>query len=127
MMSLRYLLKSAGILPGLSFILVAIFSGCKTTGQGTANLGIINAHIWTGNPEQPWAEAMAVQGEEIILVGTSEEVGKLMNDSSKIIDAEGKMISPGFNDSHIHFIDGGFGLSSVWIRSKNSPHSVVLF
>ena len=107
----------------ISFILS--LSGCKSTGQGTATLGIINARIWTGNPDQPWAEAIAIKGEIILLVGTTSEVQKLMNDSSQIIDASGKMISPGFNDSHVHFIDGGFGLSSVQLRDAKTKEDFI--
>lgn len=120
MMSLRNSLNSAGIPVALLLTLAGLLPGCITTSQRTASLGIINAHIWTGNPDQPWAEAMAIKGEEIILVGSNKKARKLMNNSSKIIDAEGKMISPGFNDSHIHFIDGGFGLSSVQLRDAKS-------
>lgn len=107
----------------ISFILS--LAGCKSTGQGTATLGIINARIWTGNPDQPWAEAIAIKGENILLVGTTSEVQKLMNDSSQIIDASGKMISPGFNDSHVHFIDGGFGLSSVQLRDAKTKEDFI--
>ncbi|MBC7759395.1 MAG: amidohydrolase family protein, partial [Phormidesmis sp. FL-bin-119] len=107
----------------ISFILS--LSGCKSTGQGTATLGIINARIWTGNPDQPWAEAIAIKGENILLVGTTLEVQKLMNDSSQVIDASGKMISPGFNDSHVHFIDGGFGLSSVQLRDAKTKEDFI--
>lgn len=106
-------------------LLIQSLTGCQSTGQGTATMGIINAHIWTGNIDQPWAEAIAIQGENILLVGTSAEVQKLMNDSSKIIDAKGKMISPGFNDSHIHFIDGGFGLSSVQLRDAKTKEEFI--
>ena len=106
-------------------LIIQSLTGCRSTGQGKATLGIINAHIWTGNPDQPWAEAIAIEGEEILLVGTSIEVEKLMNDSSKIIDAKGKMISPGFNDSHIHFIDGGFGLSSVQLRDAKTKEDFI--
>lgn len=106
----------------LAFVVsVTVFlSGCKAAGQGTATMGVIDARIWTGNTEQPWAEAMAIQGEEILLVGTNSEVQKLLGKSANIIDAKGRMISPGFNDAHIHFIDGGFGLSSVQLRDAKT-------
>lgn len=125
-------MKALSLPPGAgrySLVLFIAFilslSGCKSTGQGTATLGIINARIWTGNPDQPWAEAIAIKGENILLVGTTSEVQKLMNDSSKIIDASGKMISPGFNDSHVHFIDGGFGLSSVQLRDAKTKEDFI--
>jgi len=88
-------------------------------------MGVINARIWTGNPEQPWAEAIAVKGEEIILVGTNADVKELLGESPSIIDAKGKMITPGFNDSHIHFIDGGFGLSSVQLRDAKTKEEFI--
>lgn len=88
-------------------------------------MGVINARIWTGDPDQPWAEAMAVKGEEIVLVGTSEDVRKLFGDSSNVIDAKGQLITPGFNDAHIHFIDGGFGLSSVQLRDATTKKEFI--
>lgn len=108
----------------LTFIVIFV-AGCTPGNDHTATMAVINARIWTGNPEQPWAEAMAVEGEEILLVGTTAEVEKLLGDSSKTIDAGGKMITPGFNDSHIHFIDGGFGLSSVQLRDAKTKKEFI--
>lgn len=104
---------------------ICSLTGCKSNDESIATLGVINARIWTGNPEQPWAEAIAVKGEEILLVGTNQEVKQLTNDASKIIDANGKMMTPGFNDSHIHFIDGGFGLSSVQLRDAKTKQEFI--
>ncbi len=111
----------------LVFLITTIFSltGCKSNSEGSATLAVINARIWTGDPIQPWAEAMAVNGEEILLVGTNQEVEKLSSKASKIIDAKGKIITPGFNDSHIHFIDGGFGLSSVQLRDAKTKQEFI--
>ena len=125
-------MKALSLPPGAGTYSLVLFiafilslAGCKSAGQGTATLGIINARIWTGNPDQPWAEAIAIKGENILLVGTTLEVQKLMNDSSQVIDASGKMISPGFNDSHVHFIDGGFGLSSVQLRDAKTKEDFI--
>lgn len=108
----------------LGFLCFLVF-GCKNNENSQEKTGIINARIWTGNPEQPWAEAMAIEGEQIILVGTNEEVKKLVADGPQLVDAGGKMVTPGFNDSHIHFIDGGFGLSSVQLRDAKTKQEFI--
>lgn len=110
-----------------SFILLALtlqnFTGCKST--ETATMGIIKARIWTGDPDQPWAEAIAVNGETIVYVGSSDQVKKMMSNSSRLINARNQMVVPGFNDSHLHFIDGGFGLSSVSLRDAKTKQEFI--
>jgi len=86
-------------------------------------LAIVNARVWTGNPAQPWATAVAVSGEKISAVGTSAEISKLVRSSpnARLIDAKGGMVTPGFIDSHVHFVIGGFRLSSVQLRDARTP------
>jgi predicted amidohydrolase YtcJ len=86
-------------------------------------LAIVNARIWTGNPKQPWATGVAISGDRIVTVGSSAEVAKLAKASSgaRVIDAEGKLVTPGFIDSHVHFVDGGFRLASVQLRDARTP------
>ena len=84
-------------------------------------LAVVNARVWTGDPRRPWADALAIDGDRIALVGTSAEVKKLAAPSTRVVDAEGMMVVPGFIDSHVHFISGGFGLSSVQLRDAKTP------
>jgi predicted amidohydrolase YtcJ len=85
------------------------------------SLVIVNARVWTGNPARPWADAIAVRGDRIAAVGTSAEAMKLAGKpGTRVIDAHGRMVTPGFLDSHVHFIDGGFDLTSVQLRDANS-------
>lgn len=69
-----------------------------------------HAKVFTGNPENPYAEAVAVRGERIMAVGSLAEVLKTMSANAERIDLEGKTLFPGFIDSHSHSIDGGLGL-----------------
>jgi predicted amidohydrolase YtcJ len=85
------------------------------------SLAVVNARIWTGNPKRPWAEAIAVRGDRIAAVGSSAEIRKMTGASAKIIDAHGQMLVPGFNDSHVHIISAGRGLSSVKLRDASTP------
>jgi hypothetical protein len=77
--------------------------------------------VWTGDPQQPWAEAVAVQGDRIVAVGSSDEVLRHTSASTRVIDAQGRMLVPGFNDAHLHFLDAGFRLASVQLRDAKTP------
>ena len=100
-------------------------SPSRTRPSGTPTLAVVNARVWTGDARRPWADALAAEGERLIAVGTSAAVKKLAGPSTRVIDAKGMMIVPGFIDSHVHFITGGFGLSSVQLRDAKTPAEFV--
>ncbi|MES2178079.1 MAG: amidohydrolase family protein [Gemmatimonadota bacterium] len=79
-------------------------------------LAIVNAKVWTGDTRRPWADAVMIRGERIEAVGASAEVRKRAGNGVKVIDAKGMMVTPGFIDAHVHFLDGGFALASVQLR-----------
>jgi predicted amidohydrolase YtcJ len=83
-------------------------------------LAIVNARVWTGDPRRPWADAVLVRGERIEAVGSSAEVKKRAGPSTRTLDARGMMVTPGFVDAHVHFLDGGFALSSVQLRDART-------
>ncbi|HYX29494.1 MAG TPA: amidohydrolase [Pyrinomonadaceae bacterium] len=87
----------------------------------SADLIIINGNIQTIDIDRPIAEAVAVVGSRIIAVGSNDEIKQLGGATTKIIDAEGRFVLPGFNDAHVHFMSGGFQLSSVDLRDANTP------
>lgn len=82
---------------------------------------IVNAVIHTMDQQQPSAEAVAIHGNRIVAVGSSKEIRKLASNGTKIIDAEKRLVLPGFNDAHTHFLSGGFQLSSVDLRDASTP------
>ncbi|NPE27331.1 amidohydrolase [Methanococcoides sp. SA1] len=106
----------------LLILSIGIISCNKIGGEKvTATLIIKNGTIWTGNPDQPKAEAIAITNEKIIAVTTNEEIQKYINEKTKVIDAENKFLCPGFTDSHLHFLDGGQRLASVELRDAKTP------
>src|SRR5690242_14181389 len=91
-----------------------------------ATLLITNGRVWTGNPHQPWAEAVAVAGDRILAVGNLLDVQKLAGKATRVIDAKRGMVVPGFIDSHVHFLDGGFALNAVQLRDAKSKAEFIL-
>jgi predicted amidohydrolase YtcJ len=63
-----------------------------------------NANIWTVDDLQPRAQAVAICGNEIMATGTDSEIEALATKSTRIIDLKGKLVLPGFNDCHTHFV-----------------------
>jgi predicted amidohydrolase YtcJ len=113
--------KQADIIPFVSKLIAEDFS--KT--QPAAELALINARIWTGDKSHPCAEALASRGERIIAVGSTDDVKKLTNSKTRIIDLQGKLALPGFIDDHTHFITGGSHLLSVDLRDAGTPAEFV--
>jgi hypothetical protein len=90
-----------------------------------ADLVVINAKVRTMDKEKPEAEAIAVWSNKIIAVDKNDEIKRLIGQNTKVIDAGGKLVLPGFNDSHLHFMEGGASLTSVDLRDAKSPEEFV--
>ncbi len=86
-----------------------------------ADLIITNANVRTMNAKQERAQSVAVVGKRIVAVGTSSEIERLRGAQTRVIDARGALVLPGFNDSHVHFLGGGFQLASVDLRDAATP------
>jgi len=105
-------------------VLVALLplAGCERAAEQTpASLVITGARVWTGDAENPWAEAVAVDGETIIAVGSAEDIATHIGGTTRIITVPGSMLVPGFIDTHVHFVSGGLDLASVKLRDADSP------
>lgn len=85
-----------------------------------ADLIIRNAKVWTVDKDHPAAQAVAVLGDRIVAVGSTNDVEPWRGAHTQVIDATGKLLLPGFNDSHVHFVDGGLSLDSVQLNDATS-------
>lgn len=63
---------------------------------------IVNARVYTGVGTQPWAEAVSVRGTRIVAVGGTDDLRDRAGTSTRIVDAEGRLVIPGLNDAHVH-------------------------
>ena len=114
----------------LNIVLLALgfslFVSCVSTSRGEmADLVLLNGVVWTVNPDQPWAEAVAIKGDKICNVGSTTGIEKMVGDRTLVIDLKGDFVLPGFIDSHTHFLDGGFGLSSIQLREAKSKEEFI--
>jgi predicted amidohydrolase YtcJ len=90
-----------------------------------ADMIILNANIYTVDSTHPNAEAIAIRGDRITAVGNSSEIESLRGTKTRIIDAKGKLVLPGFNDAHVHFVSGGMQLTNVQLKDASSSEEFV--
>lgn len=106
-------------LRAICFLLAAIFPFVGMA-QIVPDTVLVHGKIWTENPRQPEAEAVAILGNHVAAVGTSSEILKLASPTTQVIDLAGRRVVPGFNDAHVHFVSGGTSLASVQLGDTRS-------
>ena len=94
-------LKFAGI---ILLPVMVCSGGCSESAPGTV---YTNGYIYTVNPEQPHAEALAVRDGKITAVGSNDEVQALVSDETRVVDLDGRMLMPGIHDMHAHPMEAG--------------------
>ena len=72
-----------------------------------ADVILRNARVWTGDTLQPFAEALAIRGERLLVVGSQQEVEARRAPHTRVIDLGGRFVTPGFIDDHTHFNQAG--------------------
>src|SRR5688500_7791647 len=77
---------------------------------------LFNARIHTVDPSRPWAEALAVAGGRLVRVGGTADILPLAASSTRVLDAGGRLVLPGFNDAHVHLIRGAAEIVGVDLR-----------
>lgn len=80
--------------------------------QRGVSLVLTNGKVFTADARGTLAEAVAIDGERIVAVGTSRQIGAAYR-GARTIDLRGRLVTPGFNDAHIHFLGGGLSLLRV--------------
>ena len=98
----------------------AVTLACSRPARLAADLVITRANIWTGNSLQPDATAVAIIGDRIVDVGGADDIERWRGANTTVIDAEGRRLVPGFNDAHVHFVDGGRQLDNVDLRDAGT-------
>jgi predicted amidohydrolase YtcJ len=88
------------------------------------DLVLTGGRVWTAEAAKPWAEAVAVRAGRIVAVGSSAEVATLAGPTTERLDLRGRLLLPGFDDSHIHFVSGALSLDAVDLIEDQSVEAV---
>ncbi len=86
---------------------------------------LANGKIWTGEGPETFVEAVAITGNKITKIGDSESLLELASSGTEVIDLQGKLVTAGFNDAHIHFLSGSMGLTQVDLLATKSLDEVL--
>lgn len=105
-----------GMLKGALALAIAL--GTFEAQAQNADLILYNAKVFTAEPGQPLQQAIAVAGGKVLQVGSNEDIRKLAGSGSKQVDLGGKVLMPGFIDSHSHSIFGGLELISASLQDE---------
>ncbi|BBN83911.1 urease [Pseudoalteromonas sp. A25] len=105
--------------------LSCVLSGCSdntptlsqnpqaTSNQASASKVFVNAQVYTVDSKQPWAQAVAIQGNKIVFVGNDDKAKSYIGDNTQVIDLKGKMVLPGLHDVHIHPLESASEVTQV--------------
>jgi len=94
-------------------LLTLVTAAAAADSHPAADMIVVNAHAYTVDARQPWAEAIAVKDGKILAVTDKVAIATYRGRTTKIVDAQGRLLLPGFTDCHIHFMDGSLGLTRV--------------
>ena len=84
------------------------------------NFAIFSTRIFTGNPAQPWAEALKVTDDRVTHVGSNVEIKKACGTNTEMFDLPGRLVTPGLVDAHCHFLNLGRSFQMVNLRNASS-------
>jgi len=115
-------------LSAITFILFLVFlaGACSQPYEGPpADFVIKNAKIVTIDKENPRAQAVAVRGEFIMAVTSNKKIEQYIDEATtQVIDAKGRLVVPGFNDAHIHFMSGGSSMMNLDFRYVHDVQTI---
>jgi predicted amidohydrolase YtcJ len=106
--------------PITAVVLFAAGLSAQNIPHPAADLIVTNAKVWTVDHAHPTAEALAVLDERIVAVGGAAEIDQWRGAKTRVLDARGRLLLPGFNDAHVHFIPGGVQLGSIDLHEARS-------
>lgn len=104
-------------------LLIAAWLPASAVLAQTADLVFRNGVIWTVDDDQPRAEAVATRGDKIVYVGSSAGAAAFIGDNTRVIDLDGKLVTPGYNDNHVHFASTGqllYGLNLLDVSDEQT-------
>ncbi|MBI2683172.1 MAG: amidohydrolase [Acidobacteriales bacterium] len=113
-----HILRRGGVL------VAALFGAVTITVAQAPDMIITHARVYTVNPAQPWAEAVAIRDGKFIAVGSTQDIEKLRAPKTRILNAQRHIVLPGLTDSHIHFLEGSLALTKLQLEETKSVEQI---
>lgn len=107
----------------ITFI-AGLIVGAQRDENGPVDLIVLNGRVYTAGEDGAFAEAVAIQGNRILRVGTTRDISRLRRAQTVVVDAKGGAVLPGFNDAHTHLLDGGLALGTIDLTQLSTLDAV---
>ncbi|MEX1258026.1 MAG: amidohydrolase [Gemmatimonadota bacterium] len=111
--------------PRLALLAALALAGCAGEAAVPADLVFLDGLVYTVDPERPRAEAVAVRDGRIAYVGDAGGARALIGPETEVIALEGRMLLPGFHDTHVHPVSGGIELGQCDLNPAESRADIV--
>ncbi|MDH5241446.1 MAG: amidohydrolase family protein, partial [Gammaproteobacteria bacterium] len=105
---------------------LALTAACSDKPREVADTVFLDAKVYTVNSAQPWAEAIAISGDTIVYVGDNDGAMDLIGDTTQQINLDGKLLLPGFIDTHLHPLAGGEFARALSLQTNGTIEGWVL-
>ena len=95
----------------------------------SADILVTNAKVFTSNETNPNAQAVAIKGNRIVFVGNNQGAEAWRGDQTRVIDGQGRTLTPGFIDTHVHLLWGSIWMGTAQlqeVRSREDLKKVLL-
>ncbi|HMQ07077.1 MAG TPA: amidohydrolase [Saprospiraceae bacterium] len=103
--------------------LLTVTLGCRSEQEKGGTLLLKNGKVWTGDENKEWAFWILIKDDRIISVGQN---GDPIPKADRVIDLEGQLTVPGFNDSHVHFESAGSLLLGINLLDVNDRENLII-
>lgn len=108
-------------------LLAAGAGGCHLESRPPATpaeLVLRHGVVWTAEPERPWAEALAIREGKLVFVGDDAGVSRFIGRATRVVDLEGRLVLPGFQDTHAHPLSGGLEMGECDLYDAETPAEI---
>jgi predicted amidohydrolase YtcJ len=117
--------KAAGLL-ALTVGAISLLSACiaRAPAHAAADLVLLGGRVYTMDDSRSWAEAVALDDGKIVFVGSDVDASAFVGPKTRVLELEGKMVLPGFQDSHVHPVTGGIELGQCNLNNLTTAAAV---
>jgi len=117
---MKWFRKKLGI---LFCLLIFLWLHCRGTNK-EADLILCNGVVYTCCDENPFVQSVAVRGKRIIATGKDDFISRFKGEETRVIDLAGRFVCPGFNDAHIHLMDGGLNVEELDLTGVTTAREI---